>query len=160
VATNTVQSRCTQLSIALALQAIITPAFAATNVEDMVQARAASVRAAIEGCLAAVVDPAVSGYMRRAAEVGRPFANEAAARAEMTASPQWRTIMEPAIRTACECSMKREIEDIEKSQTVAEIQQILDNSADRLKDPAVAEERMRDFERCIQPLLQRLDDKK
>jgi hypothetical protein len=160
VGTNTVRSACAQLLTALALQVILQPAFSETNSEEIVLARAAAVLAATEGCMAAVIDPAVTGYMQRAAEVGKPFATEAAARADMTGNPQWRTIMEPAIRKACECSMKREIEDIGKSQTVADIQQVLDNSAERLKDPTVAEVRMRDFERCLQPLLERLDEKK
>jgi hypothetical protein len=110
--------------------------------------------------MAAIIDSAVMDYMRRAEQVGKPLSSEAAARADMTGNPRWKKEMEPMIRTACECSMRPEIDGIQTAQSVEAVQKIVLDLARRLGDPATAAAEAAKFERCVQRLVQKSDEKK
>lgn len=130
----------------------ILPAYSAENVDDFTSTRRAVMRAAIDGCVAAIVDPAVQAYMRRAAEAGKPFSHEQAARLEMTGTREWRTIIAPAIPKGCECAMADELSLIAQAQSLAEINQINASLLDVTRERNLSDARMRKFENCFQPI--------
>lgn len=140
------------LAAALAMSLSGQPASGATPSDELSLTRAGSIRSLISGCMAAIIDSSVIGYMRRAEQVGKPLASEAEARADMAGNPRWKAQMEPMIRTGCECSMKPEIDGIQAAQSVEAVQKIVFDLARRLGDPTTAVAEAAKFERCVQPL--------
>lgn len=154
------QRRSLSIAAVLATNLLVQSASGASPSDEVAQARASSIRAAVSGCMAAIIDPAVMGYMQRAEEAGKPFASVADARADLTGNPRWKTEMEPMIRTACECSMKSDIDSIQSAGSAEAIQKIFSDVQKRLSDPASAEAEAAKFERCVQSLVEKLDEKR
>lgn len=144
------------LSLALTVLALYQLASAATDSDNLPSAREQAVRAVVADCMATmIIDPMVAGYMKRAAEVGKPFATEAEARADMTGNVKWTNVMEPAIREACECYMKDKLDGIKRARTESEILKIVSDAAQQPKDVVPKEP----FERCFKPIQQKMEKK-
>ncbi|MDO9333364.1 MAG: hypothetical protein Q7T57_02440 [Dehalococcoidales bacterium] len=140
--------------VALATVLIVTSARSTESPTEIAAIRSAAARALVSGCVAAIVDPAVKAYMQRAAEAGKPFGLEQVARLEMTSTPEWRTIMAPAIQKGCECAMAEELEAISRAQSSSEIERINSLLIELTRDRSLSESRMKAFETCFEPLLE------
>lgn len=153
---NHAKSRLMQAALLLALQGFFAPALAATDTEDVAAVREEAVRLMVEGCVSGITDPAVSDFMKRAAEAGNPYASEADARAAMTGNAAWRDDIAPALHRGCECVLKDAIEKIGKAETVAAVEQVVMALAEGLKDPATAAAYSATAQQCFQPLAELL----
>jgi hypothetical protein len=68
-----------------------------------------------------IVQPAFQDFLRKARSTGKVIDNEAEALAQVTASPQWKDVLLPAIQRTCTCAAEKFLSAIREATSAQEI---------------------------------------
>jgi hypothetical protein len=107
------------------------------------------VDAAIQGCTMAIVTPAVTAFMKRSQDAGKPIATEAEALAQIESTPQWKSMVFPGIQRTCACAMEDRLRSVRAASTASDLNSAVSQLA-QLTDPARLEELKPLLVRCTQ----------